>query len=359
MTTNQRPVPTGVPTTQQEQFLLPAPPIQAATMANPPISQKSFVATWLFSWLLGIFAVDRFYLGKIGTGLLKLVTFGGLGIWWLVDLILVLVGAQRDKHGLTLAGYGQFKKVAWIVTGAVTVLSMIVSGINAGSGPSESPAAVAPAAAVADTADEPVVDEPVVVEEPVVEAAPVDTVQSWADDAFGTFEVVSQTGSGDNLVTLPAGATAGIVTATHDGSSNFSISVLDAANASTGQLLVNTIGAYNGTTEYGFSSFGEDATLQITADGNWSLTIAPISAAPVLAASGAGDGVFLYEGSAGKLTATHDGSSNFAIIEETDELFNMGLLVNEIGPYSGTVPLSSGPSAIVVSADGNWTLLAE
>ncbi|TFD23452.1 TM2 domain-containing protein [Cryobacterium sp. TMS1-13-1] len=322
-------------------------------MPNPPISQKSFMATWLFSWLLGIFAVDRFYLGKSGTGLLKLVTFGGLGIWWLVDLILVLVGAQRDKHGLTLAGYGQFKKVAWIVTGAVTVLSMIVSGINAGNGPSESPAAVAPAAAVADAADEPVVDEP------VVEAAPVDTVQSWADDAFGTFEVVSQTGFGDNLVTLPAGATAGIVTATHDGSSNFSISVLDAANASTGQLLVNTIGAYNGTTEYGFSSFGEDATLQITADGNWSLTIAPISAAPGLAASGAGDGVFLYDGSTGKLTATHDGSSNFAIIEETDELFSMGLLVNEIGPYSGTVPLGSGPSAIVVSADGNWTLLAE
>ncbi|WP_233195357.1 MULTISPECIES: TM2 domain-containing protein [unclassified Cryobacterium] len=147
MTTSQRPAPTGVPTTQQEQFLLPAPPIQAVTMPNPPISQKSFVATWLFSWLLGIFAVDRFYLGKIGTGLLKLVTFGGLGIWWLVDLILVLVGAQRDKHGLTLAGYGQFKKVAWIVTGAVTVMSMIVSGINAGNRPSESPAAVAPAAA--------------------------------------------------------------------------------------------------------------------------------------------------------------------------------------------------------------------
>ncbi|WP_104178400.1 hypothetical protein [Cryobacterium sp. Y50] len=37
----------------------------------------------------------------------------------------------------------------------------------------------------------------------------------------------------------------------------------------------------------------------------------------------------------------------------------MGLLVNEIGAYSGTVPLSSGPSAIVVTADGNWTLLAE
>jgi hypothetical protein len=35
----------------------------------------------------------------------------------------------------------------------------------------------------------------------------------------------------------------------------------------------------------------------------------------------------------------------------------MGLLVNEIGAYTGTVPLSSGPSVISVSADGNWTLV--
>jgi hypothetical protein len=125
------------------------------------------------------------------------------------------------------------------------------------------------------------------------------------------------------------------------------------------QPQVDTIGVYTGTTEYGSSSMGDGTTLQITADGNWSLTIAPVSAAPGLAASGAGDGVFLYDGSAGKITATHDGSSNFALIEETREAFTMGLLVNEIGADSGTVPLSSGPSAIVVSADGNWTLLAE
>ncbi|WP_104126709.1 TM2 domain-containing protein [Cryobacterium sp. Y57] len=356
-TTNHNAPPAGVPTSQQEQFLQPAPaavPATDARLIGPAVSPKSFVATWLFAWLLGIFGVDRFYLGKVGSGIAKLVTFGGLGIWWLVDLILVLAKG-RDKQGLRLAGYDQYKKIAWIITGAVTVLSMIVSGINASNAPSDAPAAVAP---VADSAAEPAVEEPAV-EEPVVEAAPVDTVQTWADDAFGTFAVITQTGAGDNLITLPAGATAGIVAATHDGTRNFSISVLDANNASTGQLLVNTIGAYSGTTEYGFSSFGEDTTLQITADGNWSLTIAPISTAPALVASGAGDGVYLFDGSAGKLTATHDGSRNFSIVEETDEAFNMGLLVNEIGAYSGTVPLSSGPSAIVVSADGNWTLLAE
>lgn len=102
---------------------------------------KSFVATWLFAMLLGMLGVDRFYLGKIGTGILKLVTLGGLGIWALVDLILVLVGAQRDKRGYRLAGYNQNKKVAWIVTAAVFVLSMILGAVNPPTGPVSSPAA--------------------------------------------------------------------------------------------------------------------------------------------------------------------------------------------------------------------------
>jgi TM2 domain-containing membrane protein YozV len=68
--------------------------------ASTRLSEKSWLATLLLSIFLGEFGIDRFYLGKIGTGILKLITVGGFGLWWLIDLILVIAGAMRDKQGL-------------------------------------------------------------------------------------------------------------------------------------------------------------------------------------------------------------------------------------------------------------------
>src|SRR5699024_4297717 len=86
-------------------------------------------------WLLGGLGADRFYLGKIGTGVLKLITFGGLGLWSLIDLIITLVGARKDKHGLPLPGYDEHKTIAWIVTGIFFVLGLIIGGAAAHSAP--------------------------------------------------------------------------------------------------------------------------------------------------------------------------------------------------------------------------------
>lgn len=66
-------------------------------------SNKSYVTALLLSFFFGVFGVDRFYLGHVGVGLGKLFTFGGLGIWALIDLILIATKNTKDGQGVPLA----------------------------------------------------------------------------------------------------------------------------------------------------------------------------------------------------------------------------------------------------------------
>ena len=65
--------------------------------------QKNWLVAVLLCFFLGVLGVHRFYVGKIGTGIAQLLTFGGLGFWVLIDLIVILVGKFSDKHGQPLA----------------------------------------------------------------------------------------------------------------------------------------------------------------------------------------------------------------------------------------------------------------
>jgi TM2 domain-containing membrane protein YozV len=65
-------------------------------------SDKNFVVAILLCLFVGVFGVHRFYVGKIGTGIIQLITLGGLGIWAFIDLIMIIVGAFKDKQGLLI-----------------------------------------------------------------------------------------------------------------------------------------------------------------------------------------------------------------------------------------------------------------
>jgi len=67
-------------------------------MLRPP-SEKSRGVALALCIPLGVFGAHRFYVGKIGTGLLQLCTLGGLGLWYLYDLILIAAGEFRDEEG--------------------------------------------------------------------------------------------------------------------------------------------------------------------------------------------------------------------------------------------------------------------
>ena len=91
MATNTDSPPTGQPQTGSSA----ATPGQATGSVSP----KSRLATTILAWVLGGLGIDRFYTGHIVLGILKLVTAGGLGIWWIIDFVLAVAGKRKDKQG--------------------------------------------------------------------------------------------------------------------------------------------------------------------------------------------------------------------------------------------------------------------
>jgi|GEM_PF-861097 len=106
-----------------------APDINLATGKPVDLTkQRHFLAAFFFSYVFGVFGVDRFYLGKIWTGILKFLTFGGLGLWALIDLGIIISGNMRDKQGNKLIDVDRYKKFAkrTIVISTLSIIAVLV-----------------------------------------------------------------------------------------------------------------------------------------------------------------------------------------------------------------------------------------
>jgi TM2 domain-containing membrane protein YozV len=69
------------------------------------VSDKKRLAALLLCFFLGGLGVHRFYVGKVGTGIVQILTLGGLGIWTLIDFIMIIAGAFSDKKGLPVKNW--------------------------------------------------------------------------------------------------------------------------------------------------------------------------------------------------------------------------------------------------------------
>jgi len=111
---------------------------QAANVAEGENPDRNYLIALLLSYLFGPLGIDRFYLGKTGTAIAKLLTGGGLGIWAVVDTFLIAYGKLKAKgDDRPLEGYT--KNSSWVrpiatillIITAIIILLYVVLGIVA------------------------------------------------------------------------------------------------------------------------------------------------------------------------------------------------------------------------------------
>ena len=73
-------------------------------MAGSPVpaTDKRILPAAILCFLFGVFGAHRFYIGKIGSAVAMLLTIGGLGVWALVDFILIVTGSFKDTNGVRI-----------------------------------------------------------------------------------------------------------------------------------------------------------------------------------------------------------------------------------------------------------------
>ena len=204
---------------------------------------------------------------------------------------------------------------------------------------------------------------PASTEEPVVAAAEATTPEAPADPpAPADPKAIKLRGSGSKVVTVKLSEDApAIIKLTNGGGGNFAIWFRQSGE----DLVVNEIGRYAGTVVAKDAVSGK-AKLEVDSDGPWTAVVTQPVALPTrdLPAQLHGKGSQVYRvlsnDSEWTVTATHRGSSNFAVyLVGYGDTSGASLLFNEIGHFSGETVADTGDATamlVVVEADGAWTL---
>jgi len=110
----------------------PPPPVYSSSSDNysstSSSNEKSHGVLVVLSILLGLIGADRFYAGRFGLGIVKLLTTGGWGIWWIIDIILAITGKQKDANGNNIASTSALGKIVSIIIFAGFVFAAIAGG---------------------------------------------------------------------------------------------------------------------------------------------------------------------------------------------------------------------------------------
>ena len=266
--------------------------------------------------------------------------------WWV--WVLIVLGVVVVIAAFLPEGEGAGETTTTAVAGETTTTSAVETTTTAAETTTTSAETTSTAAETTSTA----------AETTTTEATTTTTTEAPTTTSTLPPVLAKGDGTGDDVVEIDIPDAPSIVSWTHSGRGNFAIWSLD-SSFETVDLLVNTIGDYEGTRPIQFEVGRSVAGFEITADGNWSYVVAPLTEAETVAcpASGRGDNVILVEAfmsSGGRANLTYNGSDNFAIWAWGD---SADLIVNEVGPYEGTVRVPSGSFVWdITGTEGQWTI---
>jgi len=185
-------------------------------------------------------------------------------------------------------------------------------------------------------------------------SAPASTSEWLA--SLGDFSETSTSGFGDGVAILPRAGVPCLAEITHTGAGDFAVWGVDAFGDYT-RAYVDVVGDFEGTVTT-LLEYDEVETLAVEADGVWTVTFTPMTQTPCATSGSSFTGSCVaYIDAAGldQLAFEHTGDGDFTVwaigLDESHEL-----LVDETGPYSGTVAWGDPQCVLIVTATGEWTV---